>query len=95
MALVTIYIEDDQKKIQVEAGRTLDEICDEYPSSLLFACREASCGTCLMQVASGYENLSPVTSNEQEMLEVLAPGNAYARLACQCTVLGDVQISAL
>ncbi|HEY9667458.1 MAG TPA: 2Fe-2S iron-sulfur cluster binding domain-containing protein, partial [Coleofasciculaceae cyanobacterium] len=45
--MVTIHFEDEQKTVQVEANQNLAEICDEYPTSLLFGCREASCGTCL------------------------------------------------
>jgi 2Fe-2S ferredoxin len=95
MTKITIHFEDDRKTIQVEANQSLAEICDEYSTSLLFGCREASCGTCLMQVVSGMENLSPITADEQELLDVLAPDNPHARLGCQCVVLGDISISIL
>lgn len=90
--MVTIHFEDEQKTVQVEANQNLAEICDEYPTSLLFGCREASCGTCLIEVVSGLDNVSAVTTNEQDLLDVLAPDNPQARLACQCVVLGDICI---
>ena len=93
--MVTIHFEDDQKTVEVEANQSLTDICDEHPNSLLLGCREASCGTCLMEVVSGIENLSPITDDEQDLLDVLAPDNPHARLACQCVVLGDIRIRTL
>lgn len=93
--MVTIHFEEDQTTVQVEANQILTDICDEHPTSLLFGCREASCGTCLMEVVSGMDNISPITSEEQELLDVLAPDNPHARLACQCVVIGDIRIRAL
>lgn len=93
--MVSIHVEDDQKTLEVEPNQNLAEICDEHPISLLFGCREASCGTCLIEVVRGIENLSPITADEQDLLEVLAPDNPHARLACQCVVMGDISISTL
>ncbi|MEC4812025.1 MAG: 2Fe-2S iron-sulfur cluster-binding protein [Scytonema sp. PMC 1069.18] len=93
--MISIYFENDEKTVQVEANQNLSDICDEHPSFLLFGCREASCGTCLIEVVNGMENLSPITDNEQDLLDVLAPDNPQARLACQCVVQGDIHIRAL
>ena len=95
LTMVTIHFEDDQKSIQVEIERSLSDICDEYPTSVLFGCREAVCGTCLVEVLGGLDNLSPITDDEQELLSVLAPDNSRARLACQCVVRGDIRIATL
>ncbi|MDF5711070.1 MAG: 2Fe-2S iron-sulfur cluster-binding protein [Nostoc sp. S4] len=90
--LVSIHFEDDQKTIQVEANQRLTKICDRHPSSILFGCRSVACGTCLIEVVSGIENLAPVMDEEQILLDVLAPENPNARLACQCIVEGDIRI---
>jgi ferredoxin len=90
--LVSIYFEDDQKIVQVEASQSLTHICDEHPNPILFGCRNAACGTCLIEVVSGIENLLPVTDDERILLDILAPGNPLIRLACQCVVEGDIQV---
>ncbi|AKG22795.1 2Fe-2S iron-sulfur cluster-binding protein [Calothrix sp. 336/3] len=58
-------------------------------SPLLFGCRTGICGTCLIEVSG---NISPATEEETEVLEILAPGNKKARLACQIQVTGDMEI---
>ncbi len=47
------------------------------------------CGTCVVAIAAGYENLSPRTVVEEQKLK-RKPGNF--RLACQTLVNGDVTI---
>ncbi|PHJ61308.1 ferredoxin [Nostoc linckia z18] len=89
---VSVHFEDDDKTVQVEANQRLTKICDEHPSSIFFGCRSVACGTCLIEVVSGIENLAPVMDEEQILLDVLAPDNPNMRLACQCIVQGDIQI---
>jgi 2Fe-2S ferredoxin len=90
-----ISFEDDQLDVQVDGKYKLTDVCDEHPVSLMFSCRDALCGTCLLEVTSGMENLSPMTPHERELLDALAPDNPNARLGCQCMVLGDVRIRIL
>jgi ferredoxin len=45
------------------------------------------CGTCVMQIVEGLENLSPKTLREQFKLKGKP---ASYRLSCQCRVMGDV-----
>ncbi|MFN3926661.1 MAG: 2Fe-2S iron-sulfur cluster-binding protein [Pseudanabaenaceae cyanobacterium] len=47
------------------------------------------CGTCIVEVTAGMENLSPPTDFEQRKLK-RKPDNY--RLACQCLVNGEVSI---
>jgi len=90
--IVSIHFEDDDKTVQVEANQRLTTICDEHPSSIFFGCRSVACGTCLIEIVSGIENLAPVMDEEQILLDVLAPDNPNFRLACQCIVKGDIRI---
>ncbi|QSJ16131.1 (2Fe-2S)-binding protein [Nostoc sp. UHCC 0702] len=90
--IVSIHFEDDQKTIQVEANQRLTKVCDEHPGSILFGCRNIACGTCLIEVVRGMENLAPVMEEEQILLDFLAPANPNVRLGCQCVVQGDICI---
>lgn len=93
MSRIVINANDGEILIKAEPNSSLMEICDEYSTPILFGCREASCGTCLIEVNSGINNLSPVTVAEQELLSLLAPDTSNARLACQCIVTGDIQVT--
>lgn len=93
---VCIHFDDDQQQIEVDPGQSLTDICDQHPTAILFGCRNAVCGTCLIEVLQGAENLSPVQAEEQDLLSILAPENSAARLACQCLVLqGSIRVQVL
>jgi 2Fe-2S ferredoxin len=93
--MALIHFADDDLTLEVAGETRLTDVCDEQSVSLLFGCREANCGTCLIEVLAGSDQLSPVTRHEQEMLEILAPDHPHARLACQCAVRGNVSVRAL
>ncbi|NUT51175.1 MAG: (2Fe-2S)-binding protein [Saccharothrix sp.] len=75
----------------VPAGTTLQQLCDTHPTPVVFGCRAAQCGACVIRVTSGTEHLSPPGDDELDVLDVLG-ADADHRLACQCTVLGDVSL---
>ena len=53
-----------------------------------FNCRNGTCGTCMIDIVSGEENLSELTEQE----EILGRDRKH-RLACQCKINeGDVEI---
>lgn len=56
--------------------------CEE--SGVPFACTEGVCGTCVVEVLEGMENLSPLT---QEEIDFLGEQDRE-RLACQCKIRG-------
>jgi ferredoxin len=58
-----------------------------------FSCCQGNCGTCLIRVIKGMENLSPRTKQEEATLSAKQLDSSY-RLACQCAFLGDVTLDA-
>jgi len=60
-------------------------------SPLLFGCRSGLCGTCLIEVEAD-ESLPAPDFAEAEALEIYAPGNPRARLACQLYVSTNMRI---
>ena len=74
----------------VSEGPSLSEELDAANSPLLFGCRTGICGTCVVEVEG--ENLPPPDDDEAEILEVYAPDNPKARLACQLRVTSDITI---
>lgn len=61
---------------------------------VLFGCRTGICGTCLVTVhAAGA--LERPDAAEQETLDLLAPGNPRARLACCLKAAGELTLEPL
>jgi len=58
-----------------------------------FGCENGICGTCLITISSGKENLSEIEEMEQQTLEAMGMDDDEHRLACQCKVKGDVTIA--
>jgi ferredoxin len=59
-------------------------------SPVLFGCRTGICGTCLVSIKGA---IPPPNEEEKEILEIFAPGNEQARLACQIQLTNDIEIS--
>ena len=59
-------------------------------SPILFGCRTGLCGTCLVRITG---KISPPEPEESEILEIFAPHDPQARLACQIELTGDITIA--
>lgn len=70
-------------------GEGIAECCEE--AGVPFACTEGVCGTCVIEVVDGAENLSEPTQEERDFLGEDTCGE---RLACQCRIKkGNVTIT--
>lgn len=74
------------------AGANLAENLSIVNSPMLFGCRSGICGTCLVHIELGYERLIPPSDNEREALEIYAPDDPRARLACQVSLVADISL---
>ena len=61
-------------------------------SPILFGCRSGICGTCLVNAEYVDQEFAPPSDEEQEVLEIFAPGNRRARLACQLKLTGNLRL---
>lgn len=75
----------------VPAGTSFLDFCLESGAPHDFGCTVGSCGTCVLKVEQGAQNLSPMSKDERETVEMATdvPG---ARLGCQIKILGDVAV---
>ena len=79
--------------VRLAAGATLSEHLDITNSPVLFGCRTGICGTCLSEiVAQANGELPAPSADEQELLEIVAPGNERARLVCQLAICADITL---
>lgn len=79
-----IVFEDTLEEHQVPDGAPIAEVCEE--AGVPFACTEGVCGTCVIEVTEGMENLSSFTQEEEDFLGELN----NERLACQCKLNGGL-----
>ncbi|MDB2614244.1 (2Fe-2S)-binding protein [Chlamydiales bacterium] len=84
-----LIFEHDGEEIDLDEGTPIAEYCED--AGVPFACTEGVCGTCVIEVIEGEENLSPPTEEEADFL---GEGCLDERLACQCKIKnGNVKIT--
>ncbi len=91
MAKAQLRFTDINVTVTVPAGTRVIEISDKLNSGIVYGCREGDCGTCLMTVIEGMENLTEPSALEARILKEHFAGRD-TRLACQAQVLGNVTV---
>ena len=71
MAKATITFEDINVTVTVPAGTRVIEVSEKVGSAIPYGCREGDCGTCLMKVTEGWNNLSEPSVLEDKILREL------------------------
>jgi ferredoxin len=78
------------EEVELADGAPIAEACEE--AGIPFACTEGVCGTCIVEVVKGGENLSPPSQAEIDFLG--ESGTKRERMCCQCSIQnGTVEIS--
>lgn len=73
-----IIFTDTDEEYDIPDGEPIADVCEE--AGIPFACTEGVCGTCVIEVEEGMENLSEFTQEEDDFLGEMD----NERLACQC-----------
>jgi ferredoxin len=84
---------ESHSAVKLGRGSVLSEHLTLDNSPVLFGCRTGICATCLVEVLS-QENgeLAAPSDDEKELLDIVAPDDAKARLACQIELSADIRI---
>jgi len=86
--MATLIFDQSGDEIELPDDSPIAEACEE--AGVPFACTEGVCGTCVIEIKEGKENLSPPTKEEEDFL---GEGTSYERLACQCKIKkGSVRV---
>ncbi len=75
--------------VTLARGSNLSEHLTVENSPVLFGCRTGICGTCLVRVEGV---IPPPGDEEQDLLDIVAPGDKKARLACQLDLAADIRV---
>lgn len=77
----------DEEKAEVVDGGSIQVACESL--GIPFSCKEGVCGSCLVEVTEGEDNLGEL--NDEEVAFGL--DGKDTRLACQCKITsGDVKV---
>jgi len=77
--MAKIINETNKKEIEVRDGNDIRNSCEEL--GVFFGCVDGICGTCMVDIVEGKENLSDLTKEEKELER-----DIDHRLACQCRI---------
>jgi ferredoxin len=87
MPKAQVTFDDIGITVTVPAGTRLIEVSEKVGAGITYSCREGECGTCIMKIVSGMENLAERSVLEDKVLQENMAGRNN-RLACQAQVLG-------
>jgi ferredoxin len=86
MPRVIVVFPADKARAPVEIaapnGGSLADLCDEHAAPIPFACRDANCGACRVEVLEGASELCDADPDEARLLAVFAAPPTH-RLACR------------
>lgn len=86
--MAKLIFDHNEEEIELPDNSPIAEACEE--AGVPFACTEGVCGTCVIEIKEGQENLSAPTQEEQDFL---GDGTCDERLACQCRIKqGNVRV---
>lgn len=77
---------------QAQDDQSLRDVAQTQGWPIPFGCENGICGTCLITIGAGKDNLNSIEETELQTLEAMGQMDGEHRLACQCRVKGDVAI---
>jgi ferredoxin len=78
--MAKLIFEGTKEEVELADDSPIAQACEE--AGVPFACTEGVCGTCVIEVKEGMENLSSFNKEEREFLG----DQDKERLACQCKI---------
>lgn len=90
-----VTFDDTGETIDVENGVPLKDVVKDHGWPIAFGCEDGVCGTCIINVEEGKENLSPMEEMEEQTLDMMCMKDGEHRLCCQCKCNGDVKFKGM
>ncbi len=80
--MAKLIFENNNEEVDIEDGNSIQDECEQ--AGIPFACSEGVCGSCIIEVVEGMDNLTEPTQAEKDFLGEIQ----NERLACQCKIKG-------
>ncbi len=93
--MVKVKFQNTGEEVEAEAGSDLQTITTAQGWPVAYGCGNGVCGTCIISVKEGKENLNDVDEVEDQTLEMMCMKDGDHRLACRCKVNGDITIEGM
>lgn len=90
-----VTFKDTGDTVDVEVGKPLKDLAKEQGWPIAFGCEDGVCGTCIVEVKEGKDNLSPMEEVEDQTLDMMCMKDGEHRLCCQCKANGDISIKGM
>ena len=90
--MAKVVYSNNSEEVEVDSGTELRKVTQDKGWHIPYGCEDGLCGTCVVKVAEGADNLSDVEEKEEMTLTAMGVFDGEHRLACQCKVNGDVKI---
>jgi len=88
-----IVLKKSNKILEVSYGTRLFDVAKINSLPIVFGCGgDGRCGSCLIKIISGQENLTPAKENEIMKLRDIGKNKNEYRFACRCRIIGDITI---
>jgi len=87
-----VTFKNTNQTIDTAPGRPLKDVIKEQSWPVAYGCENGVCGTCLVKISDGVNNLNPIEGNEKQTLSAMGLNDGSHRLSCQCKINGDVTI---
>ncbi|MEK6981288.1 MAG: 2Fe-2S iron-sulfur cluster-binding protein [Candidatus Micrarchaeota archaeon] len=88
--MAKVVVKTSSEEVEVADGTILAEL--DGKCSVLYGCKSGTCGSCMVKVTKGMENLEAPNEIEKSGLEVFA-NSPNQRLMCQCKIKkGEIEI---
>lgn len=88
-----IEISNNSAIFEMDKDAALSNELNASNSPVLFGCRTGICGTCLVTIDELDGEVTPPSSDERELLEIIAPDNSNARLACMIKASCNIKLT--
>jgi ferredoxin len=90
-----VTFKDTGDEIEAAKGAELKDVTKDNGWPIAYGCEDGVCGTCIVKVEEGQDNLSPKEEVEDQTLEMMCMNDGEHRLCCQCKVNGDITIKGM
>ena len=90
-----ITFKNNGQQGDIVAGGAIKDVTKDQGWPIAYGCEDGVCGTCIVKVVEGKENVSKIEDQEAQTLDMMCMNDGEYRLCCQCKANGDITIEGM